>query len=108
MPNHQFKGQFLGYVTREGGIPYQEWEAYAQANPKLEKPAPVTMINPFTNTEVSHQSHGYVLYSEADQVGLLVWEDTECISIYGEARELQPFIQQLCYDFRGVFERVTS
>jgi hypothetical protein len=108
MTTPDYNQQHLGYVVCPSGISEQAWAAFAATNPKLTKQPSVKGINPFTHQPMLYDSNSYLVVDGDKTVGVVAWEETECIGVAGVSVELAPFISLLCKTFSATFKHHES
>jgi hypothetical protein len=101
-----YNRQLLGFVVRDGGISHEAWWAFASSSPWLRKQPPVEGINPFTQRPHYFSNSNFVVTDGAEHVGLLAWEESECVGVAGEEPALRSVIASLCEAFDAQFEPI--
>jgi hypothetical protein len=91
-----YSAQHIGYVVRDGGISLSAWLAFAQAAANLAKEPPHTVVNPFTRQPMPWPHSNYYVLDNGSVVGLVVWEESECLGLAGDRTKLAGFISEVC------------
>lgn len=104
MSGIDYNRQLLGFVVRETGISQADWIAFASSSTELRKQPPREGLNPFTRKPMLYHSSNFFLVVGNKQVGLVTWEEAECIGVAGIKEEVAPFIARLCEAFHATFE----
>jgi hypothetical protein len=108
MTRIDYSRQHLGYIVRDSGIPQSDWVAFASSSSDLRKQPAVEGINPFTRKPMLYRQPNFFIVVGDEPVGLVAWEEAECIGIAGIEEEVAPFIARLCEVFHARFEASAS
>ena len=108
MSSIDYNRQHLGFVVRDTGISHSDWVAFASSNPELRKQPPLDGINPFTRLPTLYHNSNFFFIVDDKPVGLVAWEDAECIGIAGIKEKMAPFIKRVCEAFGARFEASES
>jgi len=108
MSSIDYNRQHLGFVVRDRGIAHSDWIAFASSNPELRKQPPLEGVNPFTRQPMLYHHSNYFVVVDDKPVGLVAWEEAECVGIAGIKEEMAPFIARLCEAFDARFEASES
>lgn len=108
MTNIDYSQQLLGFVVREAGIAQSEWLAFASSSPAFRKTPSKMGTNPFTRQPLEFRNANYFYVEDGSIVGLVAWEEAECIGVAGDAATLSPLVSLLCEMFQAKFEPIHS
>ncbi len=100
--------QLLGFIVRESGIPLTAWVALAEGDARLIKQPPSVANHPFLGRMMMFRSNNYCLEADGRPIGLLVWEQSECLGVAGRRQDLAPIISDVCSAFGARFQAVTN
>jgi hypothetical protein len=106
MPVIDYNRQLLGFLVRDRGISHEAWLAFASSSPWLRKQPPIEGVNPFTRLPNHFSYSNFVVVDGAESVGLLAWEEAECVGVAGEEVALRTVIVSLCETFDAQFEPI--
>ncbi len=88
--------QLLGFITRRTGIPLFAWQNFAEGDARLIKETPSVAPHPFQGRTMAFRSNNYYLEAAGRPVGLLVWEQSQCLGVAGRREDLSQIISDLC------------
>ena len=108
MASIDYNRQLLGFVVRDFSISQTEWVAFASSHPAFRKEPPVTGTNPFTRQPMQFRNTNFTFVQGDRTVSLVVWEETECIGVAGDAVASAAVISLLCEAFHARFEASES
>jgi hypothetical protein len=108
MKSINYNKEFLGFLVKEGGISLEMWNEFARNQQNYRKTPPTKGINPFTGKEHYYHSNSYSVLENDTEIGLLAWEESECIGVAGESKRLELEINKLSREFDAVFETLQS
>jgi hypothetical protein len=108
MDNIDYNRQLLGFVVRDSAISQAEWVAFASVYPAFRKEPPRIGINPFTRQPMQFHNTNFTFVEQDEVVSLVVWEQSECIGVAGDAAASSALISLLCDTFNARFEAIES
>jgi hypothetical protein len=109
MSDSDYDADLLGFISRSDGIPEDEWLGWACACQKLRRHEPRQLKNPFKpGTFVTVRSSMFFAIDNEGIIGILAWEESECISVFGSNPRMDAFVIQVCAVFNAEFERLNS
>ena len=108
MKSINYNKELLGFIVKEGGISLELWDEFARRQENYKKTPPKKGINPFTGKEHFYHSNSYLVLENNTEIGLLAWEESECIGVAGKSRKLESEINKLNREFDAVFETCQS
>ena len=74
---------------------------------KLRRHEPRQLKNPFKpGTFVAVRSSIFFAIDNEEIIGILTWEESECISVFGSDPRMDAFVIQVCAVFNAEFERL--
>lgn len=108
MTDVDYNRDLRGFLEREGGISLSEWLAFADNEGLLEKVPPTKGVNPFTQRPCDYHNNNYYVVVCGKRVGLVCWEDSECLGVAGHGRDVDDFIAKLSSCINARFQPIEA